>query len=285
MTALTFFRLPLLLSLVLALLAGCASTARVEPARQFAAEASRDDSFSELTRRYRDTYRRELPYLDAAAAKSAQEGDRLRQASSADFLRLQQALLLYFHTLERLAGSDAYDVSAHVDTLSTQLQAWPDAGLDTTRIDAYGQLLHLIAVQAGAAARDAALTDTVIRADAPVQTLLAAMADLLRHYAVTDEQERKIVLGLFEINLPTIKGGRDRLLAALARVAYQDRRDDYARSSLRLKLDGEHLANIAAAHARLAAWLRQPGSEQARAAVLQANRQMRASLEALEQAR
>lgn len=285
MTALTFLRLPLLISLLMALLAGCASTAHVEPARQFAVEAARDDSFSALTRRYRDTYRRELPYLEPAAARIAQQGDRVRQASAADFLRLQQALMLYFRTLDRLAGSEAYDVSEHIDTLSTELQAWPDVGLDTTRIDAYGQLLRLLAAQAGATAREAALTSLVTRADAPVQALLAGMADLLRHYAVTDAEERKIVLGLFEIGLPPLAKSRDRVLAAVARAAYQDRRDDYARSAERLRLDGQHLANIAAAHARLAAWLAQPGSDGARTAVLQANARMRASLEALEQER
>lgn len=274
---------PLLLILLMVItLSGCASPARLEPVRQFAFEAARDDSFSQLTRRYRDTTRRELPYLSPAAAQEARKADLARLASTADFLRLQQSLLLYLRVLDRLAGGEQYDLSGQVESMTTQLQTWPDSGLDAQRIGAYAALLNLVAAQAGASAQDAALARLVGQGDAPLQTLLAAMRDILRHYARTDEEERKIVLGLFEIELPYAAGADDRLLATLARVAFEDRRDDYARSGERLRLGERHLADIAAAHASLAAWLAQPASEPARAAVLQANRQLRAGIDALQ---
>lgn len=272
-----------LLSLFAALLlGGCASPARLQPVRQFAAEAARDDSFSQLTYRYRDTTRRELPYLSPAAAQEARRLDAARQASSADFMHLQQGLLLYLRVLDHLAGGEQYDLSGQVDTMTTQLQAWPDSGLDEPRIGAYAALLQLAAAQAGASAQDAALARLVGQGDAPLQTLLAAMRDVLRHYARTDDEERKIVLGLFEVELPYVAGTDNRLLATLSRVAYEDKREDYARSGLRLRLGEAHLADIAAAHACLAAWLAQPSSGPARDALLQANRKLRNGISALE---
>ena len=75
------YRICALLAL-LAALAGCASsTQRMGQVRSFADAAPKLGAYTELTERFRDTYRREQPYLSPAADGREHLLDARRQAA------------------------------------------------------------------------------------------------------------------------------------------------------------------------------------------------------------
>src|ERR1700712_1136325 len=80
-------------------LGGCASsggTAEAMPeVREFAAESSKLSAFAELTPRFRDTYKREQPYLRPEAQRAERETDAARRAAYDDFISIERAVVLY----------------------------------------------------------------------------------------------------------------------------------------------------------------------------------------------
>src|SRR5690606_34114718 len=107
------------------LLGGCASpngAVSLTDVREFADASAKPGGYSELSRRYRDTYEREQPYLTASADKLARENDAKRRAVYEDFVSVQKALVLYMQTLSLLAGDARYDLSASIDNLGNGLK-------------------------------------------------------------------------------------------------------------------------------------------------------------------
>jgi hypothetical protein len=121
------------------LLGGCATTAQVSLAevRQFADASARLGGYAELSRRYRDTYDREQPYLSPAADRIAKENDARRKAVYEDFISIQKSLVLYMQTLSVLAGDTRYDLSPQLDDLGNGLKANAESGLQQRHIVAY----------------------------------------------------------------------------------------------------------------------------------------------------
>ncbi|UUZ49681.1 hypothetical protein LP420_05535 [Massilia sp. B-10] len=92
-----------LVLLAAALLCGCASShVSLYEVREFADASARLGAYGELSKRYRDTYLREQPYLSPAADRIARENDAKRRAVFDDFVSAQKALVLYMQTLSML---------------------------------------------------------------------------------------------------------------------------------------------------------------------------------------
>jgi hypothetical protein len=106
------------------LLGGCASTGNVslQEVREFADASAKLGGYGELSRRYRDTYLREQPYLTPAADKMARENDAKRRAVYDDFVSVQKAVVLYMQTLSLLAGDARYDLTPQIDDLGNGLR-------------------------------------------------------------------------------------------------------------------------------------------------------------------
>ena len=68
--------------------------------------------------------------------------------------------------------------------------------------------------------------------DASFQTLLEGMGHLVRLYAKTNENEKRTVLGFFEIELLYADTPKDKLLATLARVHEDTKRKEYEQAQL-----------------------------------------------------
>lgn len=85
------------LLLSVSMLAGCATSNGVSlvEVRQFADASARLGGYGELSRRYRDTYEREQPYLSPAADRIAKDNDVRRRAVYNDFLSIQKSVVLY----------------------------------------------------------------------------------------------------------------------------------------------------------------------------------------------
>ncbi len=250
---LTLFKLMAAWGIVLSLGACATGAGAPLPAvRAFAAESAKLGAFAELTTRYRDTYQREQPYLSPAADQAEQAIDARRRAAYADFIQIQQSVVLYMQTLGKLAGEDEYDLSDRVRALGGGIRAWPDSGLDAHHVSAFTGLARLLTRAATGARQQEAVAAMVGEGDADVQTLLDAMVILLRLYDKSNDNERKIVLGLFEVELPFVDTPRERLLASLAKAHYQGKSTEYGLLARRYALAEKNLGAIAEGHRALA---------------------------------
>lgn len=242
------------------LLGGCAGPAPLQEARAFAAGADKLDAFAELTEHYRDTYQRERPYLSAAAEAAERELDARRRAASADFAGIERSVQLYMRTLGKLAGGETYDLSGQVSQLGSGIKAWPGSGLDQTHAAAYTALGQLLTRMAAASQQEAAVRALVSEGDAPLQSLLEAMGALLRYYDKTSSNEKKLVLGLFDIELAFADPAQARLLTALAKAHRQSKAAEYGQIARRYALTGRNLEQLARQHRSLLEHLGAPAS-------------------------
>jgi hypothetical protein len=232
------------------LLGGCAAPGHVNLAevRNFADASARIGGYGELARRYRDTYEREQPYLSPAADRIAKENDARRRAIYDDFVSIQKSVVLYMQTLAVLAGDSRYDLSDRIDDLGNGLKANAESGLQGRQIAAYTGLTRLITrvIASGYQSRS---VETMVRdGDADVQVLLEAMTALTRLYAKTNDNEKKTVLGVFDVEIPFSMKTSDRMLVTLAKVHYLNKAVEYKLVDKRYDLALRGLAKVAQGH-------------------------------------
>lgn len=248
-------RLPALFVLAGALLlGGCATPGSVSlsEVRQFADASARLGAYGELSRRYRDTYEREQPYLSPAADRIAKDNDARRQAVYKDFVSIQKAVVLYMQTLSVLAGDRTYDLSDRLDDLGTGLQATvPVDVIEQRHIAAYTGLTRLITRVIASGYQNRSVETMVRDGDADVQTLLEAMIALTRLYAKTNENEKKTVLGVFDVEIPFSTKSADRMLVTLAKVHYLNKATEYKLVDKRYELALKGLTEVAQGHQKM----------------------------------
>jgi hypothetical protein len=235
------------------LLGGCASNGPVslEQVRQFADASAKLGGYTELSRRYRDTYEREQPYLSPAADKIARDNDAKRRAVYDDFVAVQKSLVLYMQTLSLLAGDGRYDLSARIDDLGNGLKANTESGLQQRHVAAYTGLTRLLTRVIASGYQNRSVETMVRDGDADVQTLLEAMISLTRLYAKTNENEKKTVLGIFDVEIPFSTRNSDRMLVTLAKVHYLNKATEYKLVDRRYDLALQGLTKVALGHQKL----------------------------------
>jgi len=250
-----FNRLALLQLLCALLLAGCATTTggpvSLQEVREFADASARLGGYAELARRYRDTYEREQPYLSPAADKVAKENDAKRRAVFDDFMAIQKTLVLYMQTLSLLAGDARYDLSDRIDDLGNGLKANTESGLQQRHITAYTGTTRLLTrvIASGYQGRS---VETMVRdGDADVQALLDAMISLTRLYYKTNENEKKTILGIFDVEIPFSTRNSDRMLVTLAKVHYLNKATEYKLIDRRYELALQGLTKVALGHQKM----------------------------------
>jgi hypothetical protein len=235
------------------LLGGCAAPGHVNLAqvREFADASARIGAYGELARRYRDTYEREQPYLSPAVDRIARENDTHRRAIYDDFVSIQKSVVLYMQTLSVLAGDARFDLSDRIDDLGNGLKANADSGLQQRQVTAYTGLTRLITrvIASGYQSRS---VETMVRdGDADVQVLLEAMMALTRLYAKTNDNEKKTVLGVFDVEIPFSTRTSDRMLVTLAKVHYLSKSTEYKLVDKRYDLALQGLSKVAQGHTRM----------------------------------
>ena len=236
------------------MLGGCASTGgavSLAEVREFADASVKIGGYTELSRRYRDTYEREQPYLPAGADRLARENDAKRRAVYDDFMSVQKALVLYMQTLSLLAGDARYDLSASIDDLGNGLKANAESGLQQRHITAYTGLTRLLTRVIASGYQNRSVETMVRDGDADVQVLLEAMISLTRLYYKTNENEKKTILGIFDVELPFAKGRDERMLVTLAKVHYMDKASEYKLIDRRYDLALQGLTKVALGHQKL----------------------------------
>lgn len=239
----------LLFSLLGFVLGGCTNLQEV---REFAGESANIASYKELTTHFRDTYAREAPYLSGAGLAAAQANDHKRQSAYSDLIKVHDTVAHYMMTLATLAGDKTFDLSKGIDSITGQIKAHPDFGLEARHVDAVSGVAHLLANWTTAYYQQGAVKDMIRAGQAPIQTSLDGMASLLRIYRKTHENERKQVLGLFETEFAlTQVQVKDPLLMALARVHYQEKTAEFAAMDRRFAAADQAVRGIAEGHTRL----------------------------------
>ncbi|KQV27209.1 hypothetical protein [Massilia sp. Root335] len=235
------------------LLGGCASTGQVSlvEVRQFADASARLGGYGELSRRYRDTYEREQPYLSPAADRIAKENDARRRAVYDDFVSIQKTVVLYMQTLSVLAGDTRYDLSDRIDDLGSGLKANAESGLQQRQIAAYTGLARLLTRVIASGYQNRSVETMVRDGDADVQILLEAMITLTRLYAKTNDNEKKTVLGIFDVEIPFSSKTSDRMLVTLAKVHYLNKSTEYKLVDKRYDLALQGLTKVALGHQKL----------------------------------
>ena len=242
-----------LLFLASLLLAGCATTGPVslQEVREFADASARLGAYAELARRYRDTYEREQPYLSPPADKLARENDAKRRAVYEDFVAIQKTLVLYMQTLSLLAGDGRYDLSDRIDDLGNGLKANADSGLQQRHIAAYTGLTRLLTRVIASGYQNRSVETMVRDGDADVQVLLDAMISLTRLYYKTNENEKKTVLGIFDVEIPFSTRTSDRMLVTLAKVHYLNKSTEYRLIDRRYEMALQGLTKVALGHQKM----------------------------------
>lgn len=239
--------------LVLLLVAGCATqgSPSLQEVRGFADASARIGGYGELSRRYRDTFQREQPYLSPAAERVARDNDARRRAVYDDAVAIQKTLVLYMQTLSLLAGDERYDLSARIDDLSDGLKANAESGLQPRHIAAYTGMSRLLTRVIASGYQNRSV-DTMVRdGDADVQLLLEAMTSLTRLYRKTNENEKKTVLGIFNVEIPLSNRNTDRMLVTLAKVHLQDKTAEYKLIDRRYDLALQGLTKVALGHQKM----------------------------------
>ncbi|GAB3420944.1 hypothetical protein NX774_10065 [Massilia agilis] len=259
------------------LLGGCASTGSVSLAevREFADASAKLGGYAELSRRFRDTYEREQPYLSPAADRLARDNDAKRQAVYDDFVSIQKAVVLYMQTLSVLAGDGRFDLSGNLDDLGNGLKANAESGLERRHIAAYTGLTRLLTRVIASGYQNRSVETMVRDGDADVQTLLEAMISLTRLYYKTNENEKKTVLGIFDVELPMSNRNTDRMLVTLAKVHYISKAAEYKLVDRRYDLALQGLTKVALGHQKMRENLHNLQREEVRAMIANYGRDLR----------
>ncbi len=261
------------------LLSSCATTntgqVSLQEVREFADASARLGGYAELARRYRDTYEREQPYLSPAADKLAKENDAKRRAVFEDFVAIQKTLVLYMQTLSLLAGDSRYDLSARIDDLGNGLKANTESGLQQRHITAYTGMTRLLTRVIASGYQNRSVETMVRDGDADVQVLLDAMIQLTRLYYKTNENEKKTILGIFDVEIPFSTRNSDRMLVTLAKVHYMNKATEYKLIDRRYELALQGLTKVALGHQKMRENLGKLSSDEVRRLLTNYGRDLR----------
>lgn len=239
-------------ALCLSLLAGCASsTVSLSEVREFADQSAKLGGYGELSTRYRDTYAREQLYLSPAAQKVGKDTDAKRRAIYDDFVSAQKAVVLYMQTLSVLAGNDRFDLSDRLDDLGNGIKANLDNGLDQRHVQAYTGMTRLLTRVIVSNYQNRSVATMVRDGDRDLQTLLDAMLTLTRLYAKTHANEKKTILGMFDVEIPMAANPQDRMLVTLAKVHQMNKTTEYRLLDKRYALALQGLTKVSLGHQKL----------------------------------
>jgi hypothetical protein len=243
---------PLVLLLLAMLLGGCAARQpSLEAVREFADASAKLGAYGELSKRYRDTYAREQPYLSPAADRLARENDAKRKAAHEDFMAAQKALVLYMRTLSVLAGDGRYDLTPQLDDIGNGMKALAGSGVEQRHVAAYTGLTRLLTRVIASGYQGRSVATMVRDGDADVRTLLDGMINLTRLYAKTHQNEKRTVLGVFDVEVPFSGKAQDRMLVTMAKVHYMDKAHEYKALDKRYELAQQGLTKVALGHQKM----------------------------------
>jgi hypothetical protein len=118
-------------------------------------------------------------------------------------------------------------------------------------VDAFSNISKVIVKWITSSYQEHAVRDMIKEGDAHLQTTLQGMEALVRCYKKTNENERKTVLGFFDVEIPFADSPKDRLLTVLARAHVQSRTLEYKNIELKYNEAEKGIKSIADGHRKL----------------------------------
>jgi hypothetical protein len=235
-----------------ALASGCATHAvSLHEVREFADASSKLGGYAALSVRFRDTYQRERPYLSEQAEQLAKINDEKRRAAHEDFLSVQKAVVLYMRTLSMLAGDARYDLNPQLDALGSGLQAHASDRLEQRQVIAYTGLTRLLARAIASGYQGRSVRTMVRDGDADLRHLIEAMIRLTRLYAKTHENEKKTVLGIFDVEIAINQEPKERMLLTMGKVHLMEKSIEYRLVDKRYAMAMQGLTKVALGHQKM----------------------------------
>jgi hypothetical protein len=210
--------------LITGLLSACVNLKEV---RDFATESAKFSTYTDLTTRFRDTTDRARPYLTGANLAQEEATDKGRKEVYPELLKIHERVSLYFKTLAKLAGDETFDLSHEVATVGDTLKQHPTFGIEPKHVDSYASIGNTVSKWITSGYQQSAVREMVREGDPKIQVLLGGMGDLVRLFRKTHAQEKSIVLGFFEVEIPFRNSPQDALLAALAKTHVQSKAMEY----------------------------------------------------------
>ncbi|MDB5979980.1 MAG: hypothetical protein JWQ69_995, partial [Pseudomonas sp.] len=252
--------------LVAVLATGCSNLKEVQ---DFSKESAKFASYTKLTERYRTTYQREAPYLFGKSLVIAKDNDQRRQQEYLDLLKVHHRVTLYMQTLAKLSGDETFDLSKNVDSLGSTIRQNPKIGLTDKQVSAYSGLSKTIAKWVTTGPQESAVKAMITEGDPDLQALLTGMANILRFYKATSDNEKRTVLGLYESEIPFYEKKKMLLLVSLGKDDYTNKIKAYAALDGIFEKVQRGIAEIQSGHSQLAQHVNQLSNSELRAIIEQ----------------
>ncbi len=154
-------------------------------------------------------------------------------------------------TLSVLASDERYDLTPQLDDMGTGIKALAGSGMEQKHVVAYTGLTRLLTRVIASGYQKRSVESMVRDGDVHVRVLLDGMMTLTRLYGKTHENEKKTVLGIFDVEIPFASKPQDRMLVTMAKVHYQDKVNEYKALDKRYELALQGLTKVALGHQKL----------------------------------
>lgn len=151
----------------------------------------------------------------------------MRKSAYDDLIKIHRSVTLYMQVLAKLAGDETFNVSNNLDSLAGAVKENPRFGINNKQVDAYANIAKVIARWITSSAQQRAVQEMVTEGNKPLQDLLTGMLQLVDIYKGTHENEKGIVLGFYDVELPFESKGENRILLVIARTQEQIKRQEY----------------------------------------------------------
>jgi hypothetical protein len=239
-------------AIIITLLITIVGCVNLKEVRDFAGESAKLSAYTELTTRFRDTYQREQPYVSGAAETLAKDNDKRRQDAYPDLLKIHKTVSLYMQTLATLAGDETFDLSKGMDDLASGIKTYPNLGIDEKHVDAFSSISKVVAKWITSAYQERAVREMVMDGDPHLQTLLDGMLSLVSYYKKTNDNERKSIVGFFDIEIQYTNTPKDKLLSTLAKAHLQSKNREYQLADARYAEAEKGIMSIKDGHKKIA---------------------------------
>ncbi|OQX03350.1 MAG: hypothetical protein BWK73_39805 [Thiothrix lacustris] len=234
--------------LFILVLSGCADLGAV---RSYADESAKLSSYTDLTKRFRDTYDRENPYLYGTAIVAAKKNDDKRKVVYNDLIKIHKTIFTYMVTLGKLAGSNTFDLSSNIDDLSVKIKEYSDLNIDKKQVDAVANISKVISKWILSSHQEKSVRDMIKDGNADVQTVLNGMLFVLDIYKKTNESEKQSVINTLQREILISNNEGNLLLVVLGNVQLQNKIKEYAEVSSNYDNAYSGIKTIAAGHQKL----------------------------------
>ncbi len=131
------------------------------------------------------------------------------------------------------------------------MKALAGSGVEQRHVAAYTGLTRLLTRVIASGYQNRSVATMVRDGDADVRVLLDGMISLTRLYEKTHQNEKKTVLGVFDVEVPFSGKAQDRMLVTMAKVHYMDKAQEYRILDKRYDIALQGLTKVSLGHQKM----------------------------------